>query len=103
MQSNKVMMKAKQWLQIYLLQRKLFNPPSSTSDDGILAFETLTTLRARHDGKEAGKKVVGSWIFIACCRLIRILQNNKSSEAVEKVNSNRKVYFLFSLFSDISC
>ena len=41
--------KAKQGLQIYLLQMKLFNPPSGASDDGVFAFQAFTALRTRHD------------------------------------------------------
>ena len=48
--------------QIYLLQRKLLDPPGSTSDDGILAFQTFTPLRARHDGEKEDGITVGFWI-----------------------------------------
>ena len=56
--SNSVNVKAERGLQIYLLQRKLFDPPSSASDDGILAFQTFTALGARHDGK---KRLESNW------------------------------------------
>ena len=59
--SNSVKVKAKQELQIYLLQRKLFDPPSGASDDGILAFQTFTALGARHDGE---RRLESKWSWI---------------------------------------
>lgn len=57
---------------------KLFNPPSSASDDGVLAFQTFTALRACHD--DNGKQRLESeWVELKySCGLIR-----KISEAAE--------------------